>query len=165
MRNHIKSAFIILLALCLSLCMIACAGNSGNENNTNEGSSSTEITTLPEQTEPDGVVTRPDMNTQTEPTDPSESVPETVPATTPETEPETTKPSTQPAPSKPTLSMNYQQYMALSGAAQQEFYDQYFSDNPLGFASWFQKIKQEYDDGRTEIEGTGPIDIGDYINP
>jgi len=63
------------------------------------------------------------------------------------------------------LSMNYQQYMALSGAAQQEFYDQHFADDPLGFASWFQKIKAEYDSGRVEIEATGPIDIGDYINP
>lgn len=87
-----------------------------------------------------------------------------------DTQPETTKPTTQtekpttPAPDE-ALNMNYQQYMAMSSQEQQLFFDKHFSNDPLGFATWFQKIKQEYDDETPEIIATGPIDIGDYINP
>ena len=55
--------------------------------------------------------------------------------------------------------------MALSNTAQQELYNQYFSDDPLAFAAWFQKIKAEYEDGKVEIEATGPVDLEDYIKP
>ena len=78
------------------------------------------------------------------------------------TEPEPTTPSTKP---DTTLSMNYQQYMSLTSAQQQELFDKHFSDNPLAFAEWFQKIKAEYEDEIPEIIATGPVDIGDYINP
>lgn len=83
---------------------------------------------------------------------------------------ETTKPTTQtekpttPAPDDG-LNMDYRQYMAMSSQEQQLFFDKHFSNDPLGFATWFQKIKQEYDDETPEIIATGPIDIGDYINP
>ena len=80
---------------------------------------------------------------------------------------ETTKPTeaeTQPA-TKPELSleMDYQAYMALSGAQQQKLFDTYFADNPLAFADWYKKIKQEYDDENPAIIVTGPIDIEEIL--
>ena len=83
---------------------------------------------------------------------------------------EPTKPSnseTVPGETAPNdgLTMNYQQYMALSSAEQQNLYDKYFSDDPLAFANWFQRIKAEYDAGREEIIATGPVDLEDYLNP
>jgi len=84
----------------------------------------------------------------------------TVPATKPE---EATKPGNQEQLGVPQL--NYQQYMALSADEQQNLYDAYFADDPLAFASWFKRIKKEYDDENPSIIVTGPIDIGDYINP
>ena len=80
---------------------------------------------------------------------------------------QTSPPVTNPTETVPDqgLTLNYQQYMALSNTAQQELYNQYFSDDPLAFAAWFQKIKAEYEDGKVEIEATGPVDLEDYIKP
>jgi hypothetical protein len=61
--------------------------------------------------------------------------------------------------------MNYQKYMNLSADQQQAFFDRYFSTDPLAFATWFQKIKQEYEDEIPEIIATGPVDPEDYTNP
>lgn len=83
--------------------------------------------------------------------------------------PETTTPTTQPSTPETlpddTLSMNYRQYMALSPEQQQALFDKYFAHDPRSFADWFKKIKQEHDDEIPEIIATGPVDIGDYINP
>lgn len=117
------------------------------EGSTQVGSGRGEVTgDRPEETTPAG----------TEPVEPTEP---TAPTTTP------TTPSTPESVPDNALNMNYKQYMALSSAEQQAFYNQYFSEDPLAFATWFQKIKQAYDDETPEIIATGPVDIGDYLKP
>lgn len=163
-------AAALLLAMCL--CMAACGRNAGNETKpgvTTEGSAQPTI-------RDDGVGSgRPNGGDATQPTTGGETTEATTEATTgattdattggttPSTEP--TSPTTKPTDSDDDLRMSYQQYMALTSKQQQEFFDKYFAEDPLGFAQWFQKVKAEYDEGKQEVIATGPIDIGDYINP
>lgn len=177
---HKRVFFLTAVALALALCLAACGKKPADDTKPNTALPDTSDTTeLTDPTDTEGTEgtegsagaddpTKPTLESDTEvgsgrvegssgsqtgdnkPTSPTE---------------EPTTPSQEPTTPDTALSMNYQQYMALSGKEQQAFFDKYFSDNPLGFANWFRKIKQEYDDGRTEIEATGPIDIGDYINP
>jgi hypothetical protein len=103
----------------------------------------------------------------TKPGETTESTQKPTTDTTEETETPTTVPETtlsnQEQSDVPQL--NYQQYMAMSNDEQQKLFDDYFADDALAFASWFKRIKQEYDDENPSIIVTGPIDIGDYINP
>lgn len=107
------------------------------------------------------------QETTAKPGETTESTQKPTTGATEETETPTTVPETtignQEQLAVPQL--NYQQYMALSADEQQNLYDAYFADDPLAFASWFKRIKKEYDDENPSIIVTGPIDIGDYIDP
>ena len=107
------------------------------------------------------------QETTAKPGETTESTQKPTTGATEETETPTTVPETtvgnQEQLGVPQL--NYQQYMALSADEQQNLYDAYFADDPLAFASWFKRIKKEYDDENPSIIVTGPIDIGDYIDP
>ena len=167
-------AAVLLVVLCVSLA--ACGKNKPEP--TSPGTTQSGDTTAPGTTggeETEGTEgTQPDTQPQsgndaTQPTLESDTEVgsgrgEGSSASQQQTTPAVTDPTTGTLPDEG-LTLNYQQYMALSGAEQQKLFDKYFSDNPLGFATWFQKIKAEYDDGKVEIEATGPVDIGDYINP
>lgn len=82
----------------------------------------------------------------------------TVPVTS---QPEQTTPS---SGETQTITMNYAQYMAMTADQQQAFYDENFKDDPIAFAQWFQKIKQEFDEENPAIIVTGPINIEDYLD-
>ena len=170
--------FTALIAAALLVAMCMCLAACGNRGETKPGVS-TDGTTQPTIRE-DGVGSgRPNADGVTQPATGDDTTDPTTDATTEATtdgttdptvpSTEATTPATKPteSTSKPNndLSMNYQQYMALSGQEQQLFYDKHFANDPLGFAAWFQKIKQAYDDETPEVIATGPIDIGDYINP
>ena len=168
-------AFVALLVVLVSLA--ACGKKPQGENtqvpdhtdgsvsDTQPTENTTEPTTQDENADSGTSVVpgRPDISYDTEIGTREEgdgSKPNTADPTTP-----TEKPTEPTTPSDTGLNMNYQQYMAMSGGDQQLFYNKHFADDPLGFASWFQKIKKEYEDGKVEIEATGPIDIEDYIKP
>ena len=76
----------------------------------------------------------------------------------------TTAPETDDAGLKSPEQMNYEQYMAMSESQQQAFFVKYFADDPLQFATWFQKVKKEYDDANPPIIVTGPVDLSTLPN-
>lgn len=149
--------FIFTLALLLWLCsgMAAC-GQKSTETVTTGFS---EETTLPSVG--DGVIpTRPQIGDTTNPT----TAPTTTPATTPETVPSENPPTEETEPQL-SLSITYEQYMALTAEQQQALFDRFFLSDPPAFGVWFHKIKEEYDNQIPDVIATGPVDIGDYINP
>lgn len=166
-----KFLIFTVVALLIALSMAACGKKPAEGKKPGNTQPETQVSTDPtDPGDPDATegaegTTEPTLNAGTEVGSGREEI-------TGGTQPESTTPT---APSdKPTtpvpapddgLSMNYLQYMALSNQEQQAFFDKYFSDDPLGFATWFQKVKQAYDDETPEIIATGPIDIGDYIDP
>ena len=165
------------MLICACILLPACAEPTGKSNHPTAGKPTG--TTAPQGGE-SGTAPTLDSGTQVgsgrEETS-SDTSPETIPETTPEsalpstettepTEPgETTVPTAPSSPLDKGLDMTYLEYMSLTGPQQQAFFDKYFADNPLGFAAWFQKIKQAYDDETPEIIATGPVDIGDYVDP
>jgi len=164
MNKTMKRFTLLILLVCLLMLLAAChiASDVGGVKNT------AAETTDSKDPVTDGVTARPslDNNTETGPDSGNETLPQQQ-----ETKPPVTDPTTdgtvpeETTPADMTLSMNYQQYMNLTGSQQQALYDKYFADDPLAFAAWFQKIKAEYEDEIPEIIATGPVDIGDYINP
>ena len=179
MHKNIKIYLAAVLLLCLSVSVVGCRTSPAPET-TNQAGPSQAATTTPdtpgEETgaasegtqETHGIITQdpnaPSLGVDTQVSDDRSDV-----GGSGNQQPETTPPTTKPGTTDPipddTLSMNYQQFMKLSGSEQQELFDKHFADDPLAFAAWFQKIKQEYDDETPEIIATGPIDIGDYITP
>ena len=160
MNKTLKKIVLWLLAVCMMSFLAGC-----NEKET-QGEEMNPTMTQPAQTE-GMIVERPTIVTEpqsaTQPQEATQPQQETVPATQPEETP--TKPNTQGDAPGYSLSMSYQQYMNLSSAQQQAFFDTHFADDPLGFAEWFRKTKEAYEDETPEIIATGPVDIGDYINP
>ena len=169
--NKIK--YIGIAALVLGLCVAICACRIVDETpktqpsttvSQQETHTSTPDTQATEGQQPEGTVDpyeqvgtgRPTIDYETEVGSGREEGTTVQPETKPSTE--TTVPADE-------LSMNYSQYMSLSGAQQQAFFDKYFADDPIAFATWFQKIKQEHVDETPEIVATGPVDLEDYINP
>ena len=170
-------AAILLITICLSL--TACGKkpvanpNPGTTNQpldtTNPGDTGGDSTQGTEATQgatesQGGVSTgsgRPDIESDT---DVGSGRGEGSSASQQQTTPAVTDPTTGTLPDEG-LTLNYQQDMDLDDAEQQKLFDKYFSDDPLAFAAWFQKIKAEYEDGKVEIEATGPVDLEDYIKP
>ena len=176
MNKKLTTIAALALLLCLCLAVSACGkqkpGNTEPSGTTTQNADTTAGTT--ESTTPTGS-TEGTTGGQSDPTEPTLESDTTVGSGRVEGESsgnqqqETTPPATKPKDPDTSvddgLSLSYTQYMALTGKQQQEFYDKHFSDDPLAFAAWFQKIKQEYDDETPEIIATGPVDIGDYITP
>ena len=167
-----KKLMAVVAVLCLCMALAACRKKKEEEVTHNPIASETTTQTDGTTTPIDG--TEPQTGWQGDPTAPSlESNTEVGTGrveggnTTqdPNTSKDTTPTTPDEPPANPDLSISFQQYDAMDWEAQQKFYNKYFAENPLGFAEWYQRIKQEYDDGKTEIIATGPVDIGDYIKP
>ena len=173
MNKYWKTAIAAALLLGLSVSLVACGKNSDKPGNQTEsqtqgqtqgtnpdgsaaGTQGTEDTTTPSAEDTDVGSGRPTVSGDTEVGSGREEG---------ETPAPSTRPTTGNTDADTGLSMSFQEYMALGNLEQQKFYDEYFANDPLGFASWFQRIKAAYDEGRQEIDATGPVDIGDYINP
>lgn len=165
--NKTRNLFAAVLALLLCLSLVGCGEKEAKEPAKDPTAVTTNLgeigdTTGTTEAEKDTTdVTQPQETTQgTEATTP------VTESTTPnETKPNETKPGTTTTPAAGEPALNYVQYMNLSSDEQQKLYDKYFTDNPLAFATWFQRIQAEYEDDTPSIIVTGPVDIGDYINP
>lgn len=176
MNKKLTFAAVLALLLCLCLAVSAC-GDQKPGNTEPSGTTTQNTDSIPGTTESSTPTESTEGTTgeQSNPTEPSLESDTTVGSgrvegensgdQQQETTPPTTKPKDPDVSVDDGLSLNYAQYMAMTGKQQQEFYDKHFADDPLAFATWFQKIKQEHDDETPEIIATGPIDIGDYINP
>ncbi len=57
----------------------------------------------------------------------------------------------------PNKLLTYEEFLALSNAQQQAYF--YLFEDPLKYAQWLQKAQQEYEDGKTSITVTGPVDL------
>lgn len=57
--------------------------------------------------------------------------------------------------------VTYEEYIAMSGEEQQNFYNTFAK--PEDFFAWYNAAKAEYDANQNYIEVDGEIDIGDYI--
>lgn len=60
--------------------------------------------------------------------------------------------------------LSYAEYMAMSGAEQQKWFESF--DSLEAFKAWYNKAKAAYDANKDTIEndGSGSIDLGDYTN-
>ncbi len=154
--------FLIISMLIGSLAgCVAKKDPAGSQNTTNSQQTEPESsqTTAPEQSEPND--TQPDAVEPTEPdptqsegTDPSVTAPVTEPeATDPATEPGATVPPTEPEATQPPVGtgVTYLEYYAMSAEEQQAFIDSFGSLD--AFFVWHTAAKEEYESGRTPIDG------------
>lgn len=84
----------------------------------------------------------------------------TTPVTTKPTQGENTESTQTPVAGengKPDKLLRYEEFLALSNAQQQAYFNLF--EDPLEYAKWLQKAQQEYEDGKTSITVTGPVDI------
>lgn len=92
------------------------------------------------------------------------------------TEPMATNPQAQPTePSEPQqtnppqaggsdpAALTYEEYLAMSPAQQQAHYELFPSFE--AYVAWHNAALAEYEEHQSSIEVTGPIDIGDFMNP
>ena len=110
-----------------------------------------------EVTVPGADVQEPTENAEADVTEPAQ---ETEPA-------QTEAPTEPPAPNLPTEPdtevpstkvMDYEWYHSLSGAEQAAFINTF--ENYDAFFAWYNAAQREYENAMTEIDGTGPIEIG-----
>lgn len=177
---------VLLFVFALLLLLLLCRGGGffgGNKHNTN-GTRAAESTTvnLTGQDADDGSQPSISVSFDAVELDKEETYPNTAGALggssdtdqmtiPPSTGPNATTPSTVPTEQTepPTVAvrpdgLNYENYMAMSAQEQQRFFDDNFKDDPIAFAQWFQRIKQEYEKENPPIIVTGPINMEDYLN-
>ena len=167
---------IKIMAICLvcALLLSACGSPATpTDPSATATTQSTETTTEPTEvtTEPTEATTEP-IEVTTEPTEaatqPTEAATE---STRPSTEPseDATEPSEEPTETtEPTQSGNsgsvtYEEYMAMSPAGQQAFFESFGSYQD--FIAWYMAAEAAYKENqdRNEVGGDGNIDIGDII--
>lgn len=114
----------------------------------------------PQQTGPSQPQSSSDPTQNTESTVPTETTPaDTAPV-------ETSPPETAPSDTKPDVELTdltYAQYVRLSAADQQLYYQAFESDD--AFFTWYRAAKSAYDEDKesSAVTGGGSIDIRDYI--
>lgn len=125
-----------------------------------------EETTEPTE-EPTDPEEDPDEDPLEDPTDPDEDpVEPTEEPTDPEDDDppvETTQPTEPQTGSDEPVVLTYEEYMALSPEEQQAYYESFPTLEE--FIAWHNAALEEYEANNTVPVVTGPIDIGDYINP
>lgn len=177
---------VLLFVFALLLLLLLCRGwgfFGGNEHNTNGTTIAESTTANPTgQDADDGSQPTISVSFDAVELDKEETYPDTAGAAEgssdtdqmtipPSTGPNATTPSTVPTEqTKPPVvdsqpdELDYEKYMAMSAREQQQFFDDNFKDDPIAFAQWFQKIKQEYEKENPPIIVTGPINMEDYLN-
>lgn len=125
-------------------------------------------TTEPEETtEPDEDPTDPveePTEPDEEPVAPTEEPTDDDPPATKPTEPsQPTQPTEPQAGTQEPAALTYEEYMALSPAEQQAYYESFPTLEE--FIAWHNTALAEYEAGQEVPVVTGPIDIGDYTNP
>ena len=177
-----------LLCACLTImvfCTLTACRTGGDETTAPSVSGSIPAVTAPAATMPEGegveewgeiVETEPSATIPVqEPAGseeaPTENTDEPTEETTEPTEPtrprEDEEPSVQPSqpqtdPGEP-VALSYEEYMALSPAEQQAYYESFPTLEE--FIAWHNTALAEYEAGQEVPVVTGPIDIGDYTNP
>lgn len=180
MNQNLKTLLCALLAVMVVCAMTAC--RSGGE-----ATVPSDTAAIPTETAPDGEVVE-DWNVPTETeTLPGELAQETTepvqepdgedptaeptaPDETDPTEPDETdpaEPTTQPtqpqAGTQEPVVLSYEEYMALSPAEQQSYYETFPSLED--YIAWHNAALAEYEANQDTVVATGPVDIGDYMNP
>lgn len=117
---------------------------------------------VPESTEsaPDETVSEETIPDETEtPEAPSEAPAET---TEPDDVPEIQVTEPEQAADAPTA-LTYEAYLAMTPAEQQAHYESFASLE--AYIAWHNAAKRAYEESQNVIVATGPIDLGDYIEP
>lgn len=122
--------------------------------------------TIPVQ-EPAGSEEAPTENTDEpteETTEPTEETTEPTESTRPREDEEPSIQTSQPqVGTQEPVALSYEEYMALSPAEQQAYYESFPTLEE--FIAWHNAALAEYEAGQDVPVVTGPIDIGDYTNP
>ena len=191
MNQTLKKLLRVCMAI-MVLCTLSACRTGGDETTAPSVSGSIPAVTAPAATMPENegveewdepVETKPLTTTPVQEPDGSEEAPadgpdEPVEETTKPTEPrENTSKPTEPRedeepsvqPSQPQVgtqepvALRYEEYMALSPAEQQAYYESFPTLEE--FIAWHNTALAEYEAGQEVPVVTGPIDIGDYTNP
>lgn len=163
--NQKNLAVILTICLVISLILSGCNVNiQGDERTPSSGSQESTASTSesPESTEPQASedTTNPPggfgpskPEEPSEPTTNQESTAPTDPETSDTTEPE----ASEPDPSVPAQSesITYLDYYEMSADEQQAFINSFESLD--AFFAWLSAAQQEYEEGRTPIDGTTPL--------
>lgn len=100
-----------------------------------------------------------------DPTEPEEdpTEPTQKPTQPKEDDPPATQPTEPEAGDDEPVVLTYEEYMALSPAEQQAYYESF--PTLEDYIAWYNAAYAEYEENQDAVIATGPIDIGDYINP
>lgn len=134
------------------------------------GPTETEPTTIESTREGTETVQEPDEEDHIDPSVEPSELDQTDPPE-PTQNPSQTKndeePSIQPTQSQCDIQepvvLTYEEYMALSPAEQQAYYESFPSLED--YIAWHNAALAEYEENQDTIVATGPIDIGDYMTP
>lgn len=158
MKINVTRLFCVLLTIIMLFTLAACGTKNHGD------SVPSESQTIPEDTEPQETPREGEDIDEWEYFDETQSEPaieedETV---ADPTEPEEEIP---PVTDESTSSGNltYEQYMALSAEQQQAHFESFPSLD--AYIAWYNAALAEYEANQNIVEATGPIDIGDYMNP